>query len=245
LTKKYHEGPVEYKYIESLNKLLQRLYFIYAEEQAGNNNFLNEKIGIINFFTEQLENAVDKPKGTEYIIIAVSGLPKGIFKTGSGILNTLLNELHNVVPEMHLPCYSYCGPFTKLDERLARGDKPINKLDAGCQQHDIYYRDHKDTKDRHGADMVLAYIAKERMYASDASIAEKVNAALVRADMNGKSGFWNGFEILTPTSSQEMYGALHTPLIFFIGSAYKKQDRIGMNYSFFSCRYTTSSFRFF
>jgi hypothetical protein len=49
LTKKYHEGPVEYKYIESLNKLLQRLYFIYAEEQAGNNNFHNERIGIIKF----------------------------------------------------------------------------------------------------------------------------------------------------------------------------------------------------
>jgi hypothetical protein len=67
-------------------------------------------------------------------------------------------------------------------------------LDAGCQQHDIYYRDHKDTKDRHGADMVLANIAKERMYASDASIAEKVNAALVRAAMNGKVAFGMGFK---------------------------------------------------
>lgn len=95
-------------------------------------------MGIINFFTEQLENIVDTPKGTEYIIRFVNCLPKGLFKTGSGVLNTLLNKLGNVMPEMHLPGYNYCGPFTKLDERLARGDAPINKLDAGCQKHDIF-----------------------------------------------------------------------------------------------------------
>jgi hypothetical protein len=50
ITKKYHEGAIEYKYIDSLNKLLQRLYFIYAEEKAGNNNFHNEKMGVIIFF---------------------------------------------------------------------------------------------------------------------------------------------------------------------------------------------------
>jgi hypothetical protein len=92
MTKKYHEGPVEYKYIENLNKLTQRLYFIYAEEQAGNNNFHNEKMAIINFFTEQLENAVDNPKSTEYIIRAISGLPKGLFKSGSGILKLCLTS---------------------------------------------------------------------------------------------------------------------------------------------------------
>jgi hypothetical protein len=91
------------------------------------------------------------------------------------------------MPEMHLPGYRYCGPFTKLDERLARGDKPINKLDAGCQQHDIYYRDHKDTKNIYGSDTILANVANERIYASDASIAEKINAALVRAAMNCNS----------------------------------------------------------
>jgi hypothetical protein len=39
------------------------------------------------------------------------------------------------MPELKLPGYNYCGPFTKLDKRLARGYKPINKLDTGCQQH--------------------------------------------------------------------------------------------------------------
>jgi hypothetical protein len=58
----------------------------------------------------------------------------------------ILNKLNNVMPELHLPGYNYCGPFTKLNERLARGDKPVNKLDAGCKKHDIFYGDHEDTK---------------------------------------------------------------------------------------------------
>jgi hypothetical protein len=42
------------------------------------------------------------------------------------------------MPELHLPGYNYCGPFTKLDKRLAKGDERINKLDAGCKEHDIF-----------------------------------------------------------------------------------------------------------
>jgi hypothetical protein len=123
---------------------------------------------------EQLENIIDTPKSTEYIIRFVGCLPKRLLKTGCGVLNTILNKLGNVMTEMHLPGYNYCGPFTKLEERLARGDEPINKLDAGCQQHDIFYRDHRDTKERHTADKVIANITKERMHASDASFGEKL-----------------------------------------------------------------------
>jgi hypothetical protein len=194
LTKQYHEGPIGYKYIDDFNQLLQRLYFIYAEEKAGNNNFHNEKMGVVNFFTEKLENIINTLKITEYIIRLVSCLLKGLLKTGSGILNTLLNKLGNVTPEMHLPGYNYCGPFTKLEERLARSDEPINKLDAGCQQHDIFYRDHRDTKERHVADQVLVNIVKERMHASDASFGEKVNSALVRTIMNSKVAFGMGLK---------------------------------------------------
>ena len=93
---------------------------------------------------------------------------------------------------MHLPGYNYCGPFTRLDKRLARGDAPINKMDAGCQKHDIFYRVRRDTKERHVADKELTDIAKERMYASDASDGEKINAALVRAAMNSKVAFGMG-----------------------------------------------------
>ena len=46
LTKGYHEKPIEYRYVNSFNQLMQRLYFLHAEEKAGNNNFHNEKIGL-------------------------------------------------------------------------------------------------------------------------------------------------------------------------------------------------------
>ena len=60
--------PEMHIYIDNLNMLLRRLCFIYAENKAGNNNFHNKKIVVINVFTEQLENIVDNPKSTEYII---------------------------------------------------------------------------------------------------------------------------------------------------------------------------------
>jgi hypothetical protein len=117
-----------------------------------------------------------------------------MIKSGSGVFNTLLNKLSNVMPELHLPGYNYCGPFTKLDKRLARGDEPVNKLDAGCKEHDIFYPDHKDTKERHVADKELENIAKESMYASDSGICEKVDAALVTAAMKGKRFFGMGLD---------------------------------------------------
>jgi hypothetical protein len=259
---KYHEGPVEYKYIDNLNELQQRVYFLMAEEHAGNNNFHNEKLGIINFIdkqlkanyqgrkgieylirisnnlpkvfynkninnlihlqrrlysihtkeqagnnkldkaklefinfvTNQLKKYIDKPKGIEYILRILNSLPKGVYKNGSGIFNTLLNKLSNVMPELHIPGYKFCGSFTKLDKRLARGDEPINKMDEGCKEHDIFYRDHEDTKERHVADKKLEDVAKERILSSDASARERVEAAFIAAAMKGKRFFGMGLD---------------------------------------------------
>ena len=52
-------------------------------------------------------------------------------------------------------------------------------MDAGCKEHDIFYRDHQDTKERLFADKELENIAKERMHASDTSIRVKFGGALV------------------------------------------------------------------
>jgi len=180
---KYSNNPFEYKHIDNLKQLQQRLYYLYMQEKAGNNNFHNEKIGVIKFISEQLEQNVDNPKGIEYITNVVNSLPKGVIKIGSGVFNTLLNKLNNVMPELHLPVYNYCGPFTELEKRLARGDEPVNKLDAGCKEHYIFYRDHQDAKERHLADKELANIANERMHASDSSIRKKTDAALVKPAM--------------------------------------------------------------
>lgn len=39
--------------------------------------------------------------------------------------------------EFHIPCYNYAGPGTRLQKRLKRGDKPVNRLDAIAMHHDI------------------------------------------------------------------------------------------------------------
>lgn len=41
--------------------------------------------------------------------------------------------------EKHLPGYNYCGPGTKVEERVLRGDWGVNKLDNACKEHDVDY----------------------------------------------------------------------------------------------------------
>lgn len=55
---------------------------------------------------------------------------------GGGLLNRVINKLPF---ELHLPGYQFCGPGTKLQARLNRGEKGINPLDAACREHDIAY----------------------------------------------------------------------------------------------------------
>lgn len=45
--------------------------------------------------------------------------------------------MNNLLLELHLPGYQYCGPGTKLAKRITRGDPGINPLDAACKEHDI------------------------------------------------------------------------------------------------------------
>lgn len=47
-------NPVEYRYIDDVEKLSDRLRFIQAEEAAGNNNFHNEKLGIVKFLSDEV-----------------------------------------------------------------------------------------------------------------------------------------------------------------------------------------------
>lgn len=71
-----------------------------------------------------------------------------------------LGELHMRTPTMKK--YNYCGPGTKLEERLASNDPkirdPINNLHAICQKHDIAYSEAKSLKDKH--DVMLDEISK-------------------------------------------------------------------------------------
>lgn len=92
--------------------------------------------------------------------------------TGRGILNTILNKAP--LPELHLPGgYRFCGPFTRLQTRLRRGDTPINGLDAACLRHDLAFSRFKDVASRNVADRRLAEEAWQRYKASDAGLAER------------------------------------------------------------------------
>lgn len=55
-------------------------------------------------------------------------------------------------PELHVPGYEYLGPFTRLEKRLKRGDKGINRLDRIAKAHDIAYSKAKNKKDIWKAD---------------------------------------------------------------------------------------------
>ncbi len=41
--------------------------------------------------------------------------------------------------EFHVPGYSWCGPGTNIDARLARGDPGLTQLDRACKVHDLDY----------------------------------------------------------------------------------------------------------
>lgn len=110
---------------------------------------------------------------------------------GAGIVNTLISKLP---VELHLPGYNYCGPGTKLRERLNRGDRGINPLDEGCKQHDISYSKSKQVSERHKADKVLEHRAWERVKAQDASSGEKSAAWLVTNMMKAKQRLGMGMK---------------------------------------------------
>lgn len=102
---------------------------------------------------------------------------------GRGLVNTLINKLPF---ELHIPGYNYCGPGTKLESRLARGDKGVNPLDEYCKYHDIAYTNSNNLTDRHKADIILMKKAKSRQNSSDTSFGEKVASSLVYNIMKAK-----------------------------------------------------------
>lgn len=96
-------------------------------------------------------------------------------------LNTVINKLPF---ELHVPTYSFCGPGTRLRERVHQPGK--NPLDEACKLHDIAYHIHGDSKVRHQADKELADRARARVKAADASIGEKTVAWFIANIMTAK-----------------------------------------------------------
>lgn len=99
-----------------------------------------------------------------------------VFKRGGSFLS---NALERYNKEIHLPQYQFCGPNTRVLERLNKGQRGINKLDQACLRHDLSYLRNKDLKTRHLADADLIQEAKARIFAKDSSIGEKIAAGAV------------------------------------------------------------------
>jgi Phospholipase A2-like domain len=126
-------------------------------------------------------------------------------KHGCGFLNSVINKLPF---ELHLPGgYNYCGPGTRLKERLSRGDKGINPLDNACKEHDIAYATYpNDLKMRHEADKLLEDKAWERVNAPGANIAEKAAAWAVTNAIKGKRKMGMGGVTVTSTRRKRRTG---------------------------------------
>ena len=119
----------------------------------------------------------------EYLNRLGANLPKSVLKEGSGLFNTILN---NLPFELHAPGFNYLGPGTKLEERFAKGVKPSNPTNEAAMHHDIFYSQHKHVKERHKADEMLENKAWERVFAPDASLKERAVAYMTTNAMKIK-----------------------------------------------------------
>lgn len=105
-------------------------------------------------------------------------------KKAYGLIDTIINKM----PEIHIPTYQYCGPGTKLEKRLARGDPGKNKLDVACKDHDLAYAECEDSNSRSKADKILIQKAIKQIFSKNAKLDERAAALLVSTLMSAKVG---------------------------------------------------------
>ncbi|KAL9986004.1 hypothetical protein ACROYT_G000057 [Oculina patagonica] len=135
-------------YYRDPEKLIEKLDVICGSINAGNTSYELKNQG----------GAISKRKPPSAIEYDMRGSGIDIQKHLSK-----LGELHMRTPTGKK--YNYCGPGTKLEERLASNDPkyrdPINNLDSICQMHDIAYSNSKSLADKHKADdLMLKRISK-------------------------------------------------------------------------------------
>lgn len=107
------------------------------------------------------------------------------------------NVINNLPFEFHLPArrgekvsggtfndkasYSFCGPGTKFDQRVAEGYVGINHLDALCRAHDLSYSQFLGRDGRVEADRKLAAEAYNLALDSSHDMTERLYALLIAA----------------------------------------------------------------
>lgn len=113
-----------------------------------------------------------------------------VSRTKGGDIAKLINKTGR---EIHLPGYNFCGPGTKLNERLDSSDnpitRPVNAIDEACMRHDISYRDNKDLESRQLADVELIHGLNA---IDNLSLTEKFTRGLIKTAMKGKIAFGMG-----------------------------------------------------
>lgn len=80
----------------------------------------------------------------------------------------------------------FCGPGTKLKQRLARGERGVNQLDELCRSHDIAYDQSESLADRHKADEILQEQAWKLVKSRNTGLKEKIAAYGVTNAMKAK-----------------------------------------------------------
>ena len=102
--------------------------------------------------------------------------------------DSILDNLIDLLPfERHVPGYKFCGPGTKLAERIQRGDIGINSLDEACWQHDLAYN--SPSSNRRQADRILAEYAFSRMLVGEIPPDERTVAMMTACCMVSKITF--------------------------------------------------------
>ena len=103
---------------------------------------------------------------------------------GKGFVNKMIN---NLPFEVHIPTYNFCGPGTKIRERMKRGDVGVNLLDDACKEHDLAYeKNPENLEERWRADRELMKKSQERIKATDVKKGEKMVATMIAKLMKSK-----------------------------------------------------------
>jgi hypothetical protein len=133
-----------------------------------------------------------------------------VLYSGAGLINTLINKS----PPLHAPGYRYLGPGTPVEQQIADGVEPKNKLDSLAKEHDIFYSNHSSLSDRHRADKILQLEAAKRIRARSASPGERFWAAVTVASMKAKRVIGAGINMRTKRKQnrhQQRRGQHNTP----------------------------------
>ncbi|KAE9522940.1 hypothetical protein AGLY_016571, partial [Aphis glycines] len=150
--RQYTDDRIEYRYIDNMKQLTDRLQLIAAEERAGNNNYHNEKIGILHLCKTSMEKIIDTPKGIEYLLLYVTNLPKEVVKISKdsiikkiyfisnderkgnniyhdeklNILNICIREMENLIDIPNNGTYYLYSCVSCLPKKIIKGSGFIN-----------------------------------------------------------------------------------------------------------------------